>query len=231
MLIDRIYRKVKTYLNTEGRGNIKPERFNVLAHDQIQERQLELIDEINKFINRENRGLGGSHIENLPQVTREKLQFYLEEEQLSNDANETLIYTIPDNSNFIDELEGVDVDASLEVCKTKKNFNILKTQATASYPLYYIRGRKIITSHPLGDLDVSYLRTPKKPKWTYTLFQNNELFNPNQPDFQDADIHPSEEDVIVRKILIACGITLKDKSVVEFGTREERNKFNQKNTN
>jgi len=57
---------------------------------------------------------------------------------------------------------------------------------------------------------IYYLRQPLFPKWTYVKFNNAELFNPSATDFQDADIHPSEEEELTILVCMAFGINLKE---------------------
>lgn len=225
-MLDRIKRKVFTYLNTEGRGNIKVERFNLLCHDAIQQRQDELINEIVRYENRENRGLGGNMLENLPDRTREKLLWWLTEDALTETSG---AYTLPDDHAYLDDITDSD-GTSLELTKGRKDFNIVKNYATSDYPVCYLTGSTLKT-YPigLGELTISYLRQPLKPKWTYTVVGNNELFNQSASDFVDADIHPTEEDEIVAKVLLACGINLKENDIVNVSMQKEQQEFNKDN--
>lgn len=225
-MLDRIKRKVFTYLNTEGRGNIKVERFNLLCHDALQQRQDELINEIVRYENRENQGLAGNMLENLPDRTREKLLHWLTEDTLTENAGS---YTLPENHAYIDDITTA-IGNSLELTKGRKDFNIVKNYATSTYPACYISGSTLKTSPiALGELTLYYLRQPLKPKWTYNFIGNNELFNPSANDFVDADIHPTEEDEIVKRILLACGITLKEMDIVNVSLQKEQQEFNKDN--
>lgn len=226
-MLDRIKRKVFTYLNTEGRGNIKVERFNLLCHDAIQKRQDELIDEIVSYENLENQGLAGNMLENLPDRTREKLLHWLTEDTLTEDEGK---YTLPENHAYIDDLVTSD-NNSFELTKGRRDFNIVKNFATSTYPACYITGTTLKTSPiGLGELTIYYLRQPLKPKWTYTFIGNNELYNPSANDFVDADIHPTEENNIVRLILLGCGITVKEQDIVNITMQQGQQEFNKQNT-
>jgi len=225
-MLDRIKRKVFTYLNTEGRGNIKVERFNLLCHDAIQQRQDELINEVVRYENRENQGLAGNMLENLPDRTREKLLWWLTDSPMSETNGE---YDLPLDHAYTDDI-ATNEGYSFELCKGRKDFNIVKNFATSSYPACYATGTALKTSPiGLGALTIYYLRQPLKPKWTYNFIGNNELFNPSANDFVDADIHPTEEDEIVKRILLACGITLKEMDIVNVSLQKEQQEFNKDN--
>lgn len=227
MLIDRIKKTVETFINTEGRGNFKVEQFNLVLHNALQKRQQDLLIEVNKLVNRENKGLVSNLIDSLPDKFSEKIAHYLT--TTGESSVDTNLYLLPSDYAFIDQIEseeGVDFD----YCKSNREFNILKTQATSSYPVFTVSNNRIKTSHDLGDIVIHYLRTPKKPKWTYTIFNNNELFNPTATDFVDADVHASEEDEMVYRVLLGFGVNLKEKDLVAFSQSEINNDFNKQNT-
>ena len=100
MLIDRIYKKVKTFVNTDVRGNATPVQFNLFLHDALQERQNELITLINQHQNRANKGLSGGGLESLAENHREKLQHYLFAETVTSTVTGQI--TIPTNAVYID---------------------------------------------------------------------------------------------------------------------------------
>ena len=92
----------------------------------------------------------------------------------------------------------------------------------------------VLSIAPATDTDtvtLSYLRQIKYPKWTYTTIDDVELFNPDAADFQDADIHPSEENEMVRRVLMAFGVNLKENDIQAFTMQEENTDFNQNNAN
>jgi hypothetical protein len=225
MLIDRIFQKVKAYINTEGRGNFSPTRFNLLLHDQIQRRNEEYLFEINRLLNRQNRGMGGNALENLPDRYREKVLHYLTSGVLTYVLPNTL--TKPSDCRYIDSIDGT---SNLEFCKSVKEFNIIKTVATSQYPIYTVVGPNVkVAPDVTGNLEISYLRNPLFPKWTFTIYNDVELFNPSAVDFVDADIHPSEEDEMVTRVLLAFGVNLKEQDVQNFARTEKTNEFNQNN--
>lgn len=228
MLIDKIFRKTKTYLNTDGRGNFSPEDFNLFLHDAIQSRVEEYFPDINRATNRQNRGLISNSLENSPDRLREKMNHYLKESVLTLVDNNTRV--LPDDLRYYDDIDNGSTN-SYEFCKNRREFNILKGQATSTYPICYQTGRNIrIAPNDNGDMSISYLRTVNYPKWTYAVDGNgNEFFNPSDAGFVDADIHPSEEDEMVRRVLMSFGINLKEADVTNFAMNEENTDFKETN--
>lgn len=228
MLIDRIFKKVKTYLNTDGRGNFSPEDFNLMLHDAIQSRVEEYFPDITRSTNRQNRGLMANHLENAGERTREKMLHFLKTETLGLSSPTTR--TLPSDLRYTDEIEMSD-GTSLEVCENRKEFNILKSQATLQYPVCYQTENEVrISPENSGLMSITYLRTIKYPKWTYVEDVNgNEFFNASAVDFEDADIHPSEEDEMVRRVLMRFGVNLKEQDIAAFVVNEERQDFQENN--
>ena len=217
MLIDRIYQKVKSLANTDVRGNLKPAKFNLFLHDAIQSRYEDYLYEINRLETRKNKGLGSNLTENLPDKVREKVLHYLSESDISGTD---LRYPLPDDVVYLDEVQS-STGITFDSCRNSKEFNIIKSQATATYPIYNKIGQTIRTSHDLNDLTVTYLRKPKFPKWTYQEFDGVEFFNPGSNDFEDADIHSSEENMMVIEVLKRAGLNLKEQDLQAAANNED----------
>lgn len=227
MLIDRIYQKVKTFVNTEIRGNVTPAEFNLFLHDAIQSRIEEYVFDINRAQNRENRGLGTHFMANVPDRLYEKVSHYIVTDTITSvTASEK---TLPNDVLYIDEIEN-DTGETYEVCRNKKEFNIAKPFVRSDYPVCYRSGNtlNIFPAHA-GPMNVTYWRQPNIPKWTYNVVSGAELFNPSKPDFVDADIHPSEEDEIVRRVLMRFGINLKEQDITAFTMQDESKEFSENN--
>lgn len=230
MLLDRIYKKVKTFVNTDVYGNVTPVEFERLVHDAIQSRYDEYFYDQNRATSRQNRGLIPGGLSNIRDRYAEKiLHYYTESTGLTITDNKI---SIPDDLRYFGEIEAAD-NVSYEFCKTKREFNILKTQASVKYPLFTLLNNQIfIAPTPPATtttVDINYLRKIKYPKWTYNLVAETELFNPDATDFVDADIHPSEEDEIVRRVLLRFGVNLKEADLQQYSLTEENQEFNQNN--
>lgn len=222
MLIDRIYKKVKTFVNTEVRGNVTPAEFNLFLHDAIQERQNELIELINQHQNRANKGMSGIGLESLAENHREKLQHYLSYEPVTSSLTGQII--IPSQAVLIDLIVKVKGDIEFEQCSNYKEFRTLKPNATSRLPLS-IRFGNTIETYPVAkqqEMMVSFIRKVTIPNWTYQVFQGNEFFDSSHVNFRDADTHPSEENTLVIKVLKRFGINLKENELTAIATQTEQ---------
>lgn len=229
-MIDIIYQTVKTLVNTDSDGNVKPSDFELLLNNTIQERQEELFFELNRKLNRKNRSLDGIGLESVSENIREKIQYYLmPQTAMTNTVN---VFTLPDDLVYFDDV--MYENTTVEMLKTQKEFNAVRdTNPTDEYPVGLKQGN-IITVLPTtiqANVTVTYLRKPKYPKWTYNIINGIEVFNSSANGFQDADIHTSEITEITKRLLAKFGINLKEKELVALMQREETQEFNQENTN
>jgi hypothetical protein len=230
MLIDRIYKKVQTFVNTELRGNVSPSEFNLFLHDAIQNRNEEYFYDISRMVNKENRGYMPNSLENLADRYREKVAHYLVEDvTLVLVTNTTNKYTLPADYRYIDEIS-INGNTSFEMTKDNKEFNIVKALATKQFPVMVQVANTIkVSPATLEAATISYLRKVKIPRWTFAVVNGAELFNPSANDFVDADIHPSEEDEIVSRVLMRFGVNLKEQDIQAYTMNKDNIDFNQEN--
>lgn len=230
--VDRIYKTVLMFANSDIRGNVKPTDLRLALYDVVNEIVEEYFYEVNRMLNRENRGLINGGYENIPDRIREKILYFLVEDVALNYADP--YFELPTDLRYIDSVFYQD-DNEVEFCKHNKEFKLLlkyaDTLPTNTNPIGLRVGNKIkiapttIISH----VTISYLRNPLIPNWTYTVVGGAELFNPSAPDFQDIDLHPSEENRVVLMTLQRFGINLKEEDLVQATASKENSEFNQDN--
>lgn len=222
-LLDRINKKVKSFLNTDGLGNYSPTDFELFVHDAIQTRYEELFSEITRTDNRQNRGLVSNFVDNAGDKLREKLRHYMVDEAALTQPDPLVPeYTLPADLNYIDGIFTSDGDY-FELVRSAREFSITKQVARQKYPICLLKSSSVIKVFPAQDnpITISYLRRPLYPKWTYVSIDDNEVFDQTNPSFVDADIHPSEEDNIVAKVLRSFGMNLKEQDVQQYAIASE----------
>ena len=232
-MIDRVYQTVRMLANSELRGNIKPADFNKALFNVMTEKVEEYPFELSKWHNRENRGLVGNGQENIPDLIQEKMDHFLAKASLTYNGG---IFTLPNNLRYIDSILHQN-KSEVERCKNASEFNHLRkfkhTQPSLSYPIG-LRAENTIEILPatiIDEVTIYYRRTLKMPKWTYIVVGGAELFNPSAADFQDIDMHVSEEDDIVSRLLVKFGINLKEPDLQASGNADEAQEFNKQNSN
>lgn len=229
--VDRVYKTVLTFTNSDIRGNVKPTDFKLAVNDAINEIVEEYFYEINRLLNRQNRGLISGGLENIPERIREKILHFLVEDVVLN--YEAPYFELPSDLRYIDTV--FFSNASIEFCKNNKEFNLLvnyeDTKPTETFPIGIQIGNKIkiAPSTINSNVTISYLRKPLIANWTYTVISGTELFNPSVSDFQDIDLHPSEENKVVLLTLKRFGINLKEQDLTQITSAKEQVNFNQDN--
>lgn len=230
MFIDRVKRVVQIILNTDNRGNFTPSDFNDILNNVINEIFEEYLYEVNRMVNRENRGLINNGLESVPDRIREKLLHFL---QSSDIAVASDVFALPTDIRYFDSVF-TDTDVEIELCKNMKEFKLLKnfvhTSPTANYPIGIKIGSNLsVLPDTVEDITLYYLRNPLIPKWTYTIVGDVELFNPSAGDFVDIDMHTSEEENIIRRVLLKFGINLKEQDIQQVMAQHELLETQQEN--
>jgi hypothetical protein len=75
----------------------------------------------------------------------------------------------------------------------------------------------------LGQLQATYFRYPRDPKWTYLSLGSGEpVFDQSQPDYQDFEMPSEDEYKLSMKILQYCGISIRESEVTQFAMAQEQ---------
>lgn len=230
--IDRVYKTLLTLANSDIRGNVKPTDLRLALYDTINEIVGEYFYEVNRMLNRENRGLINGGLENLPDRIREKILYFLVEDEVLTFSDP--YFELPSNLRYIDSVFYQD-NNEVEFCKHNKEFKLLLNYAdtlpTTTNPIGLRVGDniKIAPTTIQEEVTISYLRNPLVPNWTYIVIDGTELFNPSASDFQDIDLHPSEENRVVLSTLKRFGVNLKENDLTQMIAAREQIEFNQDN--
>jgi len=95
------------------------------------------------------------------------------------------------------------------------------TQEYSLMQIYPISSTFVVSL--LGQLQATYFRYPKEPKWTYiTLSGGEPSFDQSQLDYQDFEMPQEDEFKLVMKILQYCGISIREIEVAQFAIAQEQ---------
>lgn len=237
--IDRVLRTVLTLANTDVIGNAKPDEARMLINNSVDEIVEEYFYELNQMISRENTGRISSGIENIPDRIREKILYFLKDRIISKVNG---YFALPDDLRYIDTaVVNMDFgpsssfksynDSIIEESKSMKEFNVVsRVNASMEYPIYLITTNGLmVRPNKVDRIRLSYLRKHKIAKWSFVVIRGNEVANPSAPDYQDIDLHPSEESKVVLKTLNKLGINLKEQDLQAVTMNKEAQEFNMKN--
>ncbi|SED10449.1 hypothetical protein SAMN04489761_4287 [Tenacibaculum sp. MAR_2009_124] len=225
--INLIHRLVKQWSNTDSIGNAKPETIDGLVNASVDELYEEMFFDVNRSINRQNRGLVNTMTENTTEKIRERIQYYVNSESipLVNNSIE-----LPRNLRYIDVIYVGSNE--VELCKNRRSYQLTKEDANQTYPIGLRSSNKIeVFPEPQSTIELSYLREPKLAKWTYRELNEAALFDPSKNDFSDIDIHASQKYELIIRILKKLGVNLKDKDITVITQNEEQKMFNKEIAN
>lgn len=221
-MIDRIRGVVLSILKKENKGWITPEDFNRFGDLS----QLEIFEdyfyEYNRWLLRSNRKMSHSGLANMPKILTEKINVFLVDGTMTYASP---IFSPPSNCYRLETvyLSNKEID---EVTTNKIGYllNSELTAPTETYPIYIRIGKdvKVYPTSVTSGVTCFYLRRPLSPKWTYMSIAGNPVFNIGANDYQDFEIHPSDEIKLVTKILSKAGLSIRDEQVVQYIEREEQ---------
>jgi len=221
-MINSVRDTVHDFLEKNNRGWLKPERFNNYAYLA----QLEIFEsyfydyakwsaaQSNRFVN--------SGYANIPKNIREKLDIF---HKIASSLTYTTDRFVPptDSYRILDIFYGGDfvdeVNYTRLILLDKSNL----TAPSTDYPVY-VRVDNNILVRPVAivsGVSASYIRTPATPKWTYTVVSGNPQFNGSSDDYQDFEIHPSDEHRLIIKILGFAGVSIREIDIVQYAEMQE----------
>ena len=227
--INTVYQKILTLANKEQRGYITPQEFNLLANRA----QLEIFE--NYFhgikvaeMKPKNQMKHADEVEML----EEKLHpFHVDEAANTTTASLTLptnthkIISITRNGNEVTQIN------KNQITYTENN---PLTKANLTRSIFVREDSGIVTIYPAPSViteqfEVNYYKKPADPNWTYVVVNNKALYNSSASDAQNFELHSSEEEPLVSRILLLAGITIKQPDIQQAGagsiqlTKQEQN--------
>jgi hypothetical protein len=226
--INKVYRVVLAILNKEQRGYLTPDQFNRLGRQA----QLDLFEksfyDYNRAFIKESKVGGSSEYGNIVANIQEKIDVF------SKSGTLTFTSGIAPEPNDIYRTILITINGDTEVEQVKKTelayLNSSKlTAPTTSYPVYYAEGENIkIFPTTIASANIDYIKIPADPIWGYT--SSGGAYTYASGSSTDFELHPSEETLLVTKILAYAGVVLKDPTVIQVAAQEEANKFTKENS-
>ena len=224
ILVDTVYQKVLALANKEQRGYITPQDFNLFANQA----QLELFEQYFYDVNTARRNQGNDTVyADIDDMLEEKLQIFEVNENPQDVANLWLPinvneYQVPDNVYRIHRINFNTVSA--EILSTK-DFNDcmeggMLLNPTNDRPIANIRNNRVRVvgtgNNNINPTNIWYFRVPTKVQWTYIVINKQAMYSANILT-ANFELHPSEENQLVNKILRLAGIANEQQEVMRAG--------------
>ena len=221
--IDTVYQKVLAIANKEQRGYITPQEFNLFAN-QAQE---EIFEQYFYDVNQWNRQHGNStEYSDMLTLLDEKVEIFetFKQVPLVSPFGDYGIY----NLATIDDLYRVGTitytDSSVSPRPiilekvSEKEFLMMQqsplTKPVAIRPVYFVSAflggamANLTTSIQSSNINVYYVRKPKKVQWGYFVINDKALYDSNPSKTTNFELHASEESELVYRILAYAGVAI-----------------------
>ena len=245
--INKVYQTVLALANKEQRGYITPQEFNLFADHA----QMDIFRQYFYDLNQSSRNIGNDTVYgNATKIIEEKISAFEVYNQpaapLSSDGDvvissiDPLFFKLTAVHVVYNEHDPVAAtEISIKETGSYRSSNALIKSMEHHYPRYTVgsyfdttsgENQVVIKLFPglnIQEVLVSYVRKPKVPNWTYIMSGDNALYNMTAGDHENFQLHFSEENLLVVKILQLAGINIKDGSLVQLASQEEIKKIQQ----
>ena len=227
--IDNVYKTVLNILNKENRGYITPTEFNTLA----KQAQTEIFESYFTAQYRSSQApMSDGDYSDIMRNYEEKITFFDNVETVrrggfqnpEGDVTEGY-YAYPANMY---RLGVVTVDGRIadEVSHMQIPYITLSplTAPTKKQPVYtrHEQGLVVYPINGIDEINVVYVRVPATPNWVGGTMGGQIIPNLGNADYQNFELHPSEEPELVAKILAYSGVIVRAQDVVQAASAKDQ---------
>jgi len=219
--IDTVYQKVLAIANKEQRGYITPQEFNLFA-DQA---QMDIFEQYFYDINQFNRVPGNdTEYSDMLTLLEEKIAIFKNIKLLNFSdpyyEKPQELYRLGTLETGFGEIEQITQKEYLNIKLAPLAKPTLKRAVFIDTP----QGYRIYPTFT-NNVQCHYIRRPKKINWSYIIVNDTALYDSsNSIDFQ---LHPSEENNLIIKILALAGIAIKDPAMYQIAASEDNKNIQQ----
>lgn len=230
--VDTVYQKVLALANKEQRGYITPQEFNLFA----KQAQQEIFD--NYFHDLKTAQLkpkNSTDTSDEINLLNEKISIHRNVATVFDSTN-TAEYSVPAEAYIVSKVtftnsSGQDILIT-ELDSNEFNYASLNplTAPQLSRPIYIRISGGDIEVKPNSfteDIKVHYIERPGDPVWNYVVVNGKALHNSNGS--VNFDLHDSEENNLVMRILVLAGISIKSQELTSAAFQDTMNTENKKN--
>jgi len=219
--IDTVYQKVLAIANKEQRGYITPQEFNLFA-DQA---QMDIFEQYFYDINQFNRTPGNdTEYADMLTLLEEKIAIFKNIKLLDY---ESPYYKKPQELYRVGTLETGFGQIEQVTHKEYLNIKLSPLARPTLKRAIYIDTPQGFRVYPTftNNIQCHYVRKPKKINWGYNVINDTALYDATKSiHFQ---LHPSEENNLILKILSLAGISIKDAVLYQAAEQQENKNIQQ----
>ena len=226
IFIDTVYQRVLALANKEQRGYITPLEFNLIANQAQMAIFEQYFYDLNQYKRDPNDLTDVGSFSDIPEMIRMKLRPFT---AYGNPTADT--YQV--GKIFVDENN--DPNAAYEARKVDDNearflmSSRFHRKGLRRHPIYIERGGEFIVYNHEGlvinGVFAEIVRRPNRVEWGYNIVAEKALYNASSST--DFEIHESEENNIVVRILELAGVTINKSELVAFSAQQEAKEIQQ----
>jgi len=241
VIINDVYQKVLAIANKEQRGYITPQEFNLFANQA----QMEIFEQYFYDLNQFSRVPGNdtAHAD-IVALLNEKIDHFEKYRAAVDMSNGSGVGVLPDYYRIGKVFYYDTNNKYVEIEKINQNDihhiqNSPLTNPSVTRPVYVrfssagdneLNRERRIQIYPTSitsRVQCNYIAKPATVKWTYTVVVNKAIYNAAAGDLQNFELHKSEENNLVVKILQLAGISIKDSVLYQAAAAEEQKSIQQ----
>lgn len=222
-LINDIYVELQNLFQKHGRGFLSADELNGGA----QYVESKIIREAFNFINniRNNEKIGRINKRNFDKEKfyNEVVRALLSSSTLSYNST-TERFAFPDDYSFLQALYYN--DSEIEEIPSDERIVLVNysTMPSLTYPLSIFHGTdiEILPDDIVSGVKMYYYREAKKPRWTYTIQNNQALFHEDANDYQDFELPRSIFDEIMVEMGLYFSLEIKQPDLAQAFNNEDK---------
>lgn len=208
-LINNLFNQVNVLVNKDQRGKITPFEFNNFCSIAIDKLINNSLFDNQRVAFKENRGVTATQFAQTRKFIEQEIEYYLIPDYELTSTNEW--FNLPTDLLYIAKI----TDNAGNIINKRTELSILQLQSSRNKPtkcfsVYSLVGERVRTSPTFSEIYITYIRTYKKPKWTYNEVSGVALFNPNATDFQDLDIPKAWYKDVLNEVLQLAGVSIRE---------------------
>jgi len=226
--VDTVYQKVLALANKEQRGYITPQDFNLFANQA----QMEIFEQYFYDTNIARKSQGNDTVyADVDEMLEEKIQIFDDQDDSTAIATygtagtNSNIKSLPD---YIYRVHRVEFQGSNCEMVNTKDFRELITATGLLAPTNMLNMRTTIVNIRSNTIRlyadgiystpslIFYIRVPSKVNWTYVVINKQAMYDANNST-QDFELHASEENQLVNKILRLAGVSNQQPDIMRAG--------------
>ena len=216
--VDTVYQKVLALANKEQRGYITPQDFNLFANQA----QMEIFEQYFYDTNVARKSQGNDTVyADVDDMLEEKIQIFEGVDDFT-----TISSYYPNVPNYMYRVHEIEAKygKKAEILNTK-DFNTCRNggpllSPSITRPIVNVRNgvMTLIADNSLTATPqyIYYFRVPTRVNWTYVVMNKQAMYDAN-PSTQNFELHPSEENQLVNKILMLAGLANQQQDVMKAG--------------